>query len=98
MEEEERLREAKKPRHQDLDLQTLMDASDATEIGDFKSAAMPVGLLRRIMIASQPAQWEREKELHAKLRAAGAASAVAALTDWDYFFLGALSKLGTRPA
>lgn len=36
MEEEERLREAKKPRHQDLDLQTLMDDSDATQIDDFK--------------------------------------------------------------
>ncbi|KAI0775858.1 mitochondrial carrier [Trametes elegans] len=33
------------------------------------------------------------KSRTAKLRAAGAASAVAALTDWDYFFLGALSKL-----
>ena len=30
------------------------------------------------------------------LRAAGgAASAVAVLSDWDFFFLGALSKLGT---
>ncbi|KAJ7047392.1 mitochondrial carrier domain-containing protein [Mycena alexandri] len=28
-----------------------------------------------------------------KLRAAGAAAAVAALTDWDFFLLGALSKL-----
>jgi len=30
----------------------------------------------------------------AKLRAAGAATAVAVLSDWDFFFLGALSKLG----
>ncbi|KAJ7700057.1 mitochondrial carrier [Mycena rosella] len=29
----------------------------------------------------------------AKLRAAGVATAVAVLTDWDFFFLGALSKL-----
>ncbi|TFK55676.1 mitochondrial carrier [Heliocybe sulcata] len=29
----------------------------------------------------------------AKLRASGAASAVAVLSDWDFFFLGALSKL-----
>ncbi|KAJ7638795.1 mitochondrial carrier domain-containing protein [Roridomyces roridus] len=29
----------------------------------------------------------------AKLRAAGAAAAVAVLSDWDFFFLGALSKL-----
>ena len=28
-----------------------------------------------------------------RLRAAGAKGAVAALSDWDYFFLGALSKL-----
>ena len=30
-----------------------------------------------------------------KLRAAGAVSAAAILSDWDFFFLGALSKLGT---
>lgn len=30
----------------------------------------------------------------AKMRARGAGSAVAVLTDWDFFFLGALSKLG----
>jgi adenine nucleotide transporter 17 len=29
-----------------------------------------------------------------KLRAGGIAAAVAVLSDWDYFFLGALSKLG----
>ena len=29
----------------------------------------------------------------AKLRASGARNAVAVLSDWDYFFLGALSKL-----
>lgn len=29
-----------------------------------------------------------------KLRAAGLATAVAVLSDWDFFFLGALSKLG----
>lgn len=29
-----------------------------------------------------------------KLRAAGAAAAVAVLSDWDFFLLGALSKLG----
>ena len=36
------------------------------------------------------------KRRTAKLRAAGGAmaTAVAVLTDWDYFFLGALSKLG----
>lgn len=28
------------------------------------------------------------------MRATGAGSAVAVLTDWDFFFLGALSKLG----
>ncbi|KAI0638575.1 mitochondrial carrier [Trametes polyzona] len=33
------------------------------------------------------------KRRTAKLRAAGAATAVALLTDWDYFLLGALSKL-----
>jgi solute carrier family 25 (peroxisomal adenine nucleotide transporter), member 17 len=32
-----------------------------------------------------------------RLRAAGAATAVAILSDWDFFFLGALSKLGTIP-
>jgi cation diffusion facilitator CzcD-associated flavoprotein CzcO len=41
------------------------------EIGDFKAAAMPVGLLRQIMIASQDAQWAEEKVLHAKLRKGG---------------------------
>jgi solute carrier family 25 (peroxisomal adenine nucleotide transporter), member 17 len=30
----------------------------------------------------------------AKLRAAGAVAAVAVLSDWDFFFLGAISKLG----
>lgn len=30
----------------------------------------------------------------AKLRAAGLVTAVAVLSDWDFFFLGALSKLG----
>jgi len=30
-----------------------------------------------------------------KLRAAGAVTAVAILSDWDFFLLGALSKLGT---
>jgi adenine nucleotide transporter 17 len=30
----------------------------------------------------------------AKLRAAGVTTAVAVLTDWDFFLLGALSKLG----
>ena len=36
------------------------------------------------------------KRRTAKLRAAGGAmaTAVAVLSDWDYFFLGALSKLG----
>jgi adenine nucleotide transporter 17 len=29
-----------------------------------------------------------------KLRAAGAVTAAAILSDWDFFFLGALSKLG----
>jgi len=29
-----------------------------------------------------------------KLRAAGAVAAVASLSDWDFFLLGALSKLG----
>ena len=29
-----------------------------------------------------------------KLKAAGFATAAAVLTDWDFFFLGALSKLG----
>lgn len=29
-----------------------------------------------------------------KLRAAGVVAAVAALSDWDFFLLGALSKLG----
>lgn len=33
----------------------------------------------------------------AKLRAAGLATAVAVLSDWDFFFLGALSKLGENP-
>ncbi|KAJ8522976.1 hypothetical protein ONZ45_g476 [Pleurotus djamor] len=33
------------------------------------------------------------KSRTSKLRAAGLATAVAALTDWDFFFLGALSKL-----
>ena len=33
------------------------------------------------------------KSRTAKLRAAGAKHAVAVLSDWDYFFLGALSKL-----
>lgn len=33
-----------------------------------------------------------------KLRAAGAATAVAILSDWDFFFLGAVSKLGTLPS
>lgn len=38
------------------------------------------------------------KRRTAKLRAAGGlATAVAALSDWDYFFLGALSKLGELP-
>jgi adenine nucleotide transporter 17 len=32
-----------------------------------------------------------------KLRAAGAATAVTILSDWDFFFLGAVSKLGTLP-
>ena len=36
------------------------------------------------------------KSRTAKLRAGGAKHAVAALSDWDYFFLGALSKLGTQ--
>ena len=31
-----------------------------------------------------------------RLRAAGAAAAVAALTGWDFFVLGAISKLGTH--
>lgn len=30
----------------------------------------------------------------ANLRAAGAVAAVAVLSDWDFFLLGALSKLG----
>jgi solute carrier family 25 (peroxisomal adenine nucleotide transporter), member 17 len=30
-----------------------------------------------------------------KLKAAGVAAAAAALTDWDFFFLGAISKLGS---
>jgi adenine nucleotide transporter 17 len=33
-----------------------------------------------------------------KVRAAGATTAVAILSDWDYLFLGALSKLGAIPA
>jgi solute carrier family 25 (peroxisomal adenine nucleotide transporter), member 17 len=38
------------------------------------------------------------KRRTARLRAAGGvAAAVAILTDWDYFFLGALSKLGEYP-
>jgi solute carrier family 25 (peroxisomal adenine nucleotide transporter), member 17 len=32
-----------------------------------------------------------------KMRAAGVATAAAILSDWDFFFLGALSKLGTIP-
>lgn len=35
------------------------------------------------------------KSRTAKLRAGGAKTAVALLSDWDYFFLGALSKLST---
>lgn len=31
-----------------------------------------------------------------RLRAAGAATRVAVLTDWDFFVLGAISKLGTH--
>ena len=31
----------------------------------------------------------------ARLRAAGVVAGVAALTDWDFFLIGALSKLGT---
>lgn len=34
------------------------------------------------------------KRRTAKLRAHGLSKAVAVLSDWDYFFLGALSKLG----
>ena len=34
------------------------------------------------------------KRRTAKLKARAAGSAVAVLTDWDFFFLGALSKLG----
>lgn len=34
------------------------------------------------------------KRRTSKLRAGGIAGAVAVLSDWDYFFLGALSKLG----
>lgn len=30
------------------------------------------------------------------MRAAGLATAVAVLSDWDFFFLGALSKLGEK--
>lgn len=32
----------------------------------------------------------------AKLRATGLRTAVAVLSDWDFFFLGALSKLGMK--
>ena len=39
--------------------------------GDFKFASLPLGLLREIMISSQDAQWEEEKELHAKLANSG---------------------------
>jgi adenine nucleotide transporter 17 len=34
------------------------------------------------------------KRRTAKLRASGLATAIAVLSDWDFFFLGALSKLG----
>ena len=43
------------------------------EIGDFKFAGFPLGLFKQIMIASQDAQWEEEKELHTKLTKGGLA-------------------------
>jgi adenine nucleotide transporter 17 len=36
------------------------------------------------------------KKRTTKLKAAGLTTAVAVLSDWDFFFLGALSKLGRK--
>lgn len=41
------------------------------EVGDFKSACQPLGWLKEIAVSSQPAQWEREKVLHEKLKRGG---------------------------
>ncbi|KAI1795123.1 dimethylaniline monooxygenase (N-oxide-forming) [Ganoderma leucocontextum] len=38
------------------------------DISDFKSAAMPFGLLKKLNIADQQGAWEEDKELHDKLR------------------------------
>ena len=38
---------------------------------DLRTASWPLGLLRRVAIANQQAMWDREKELHDRLRGAG---------------------------
>ena len=42
-----------------------------TEVNDFKVAAMPLGLLKKIQKGMQPAALEFDKELHTGLRNAG---------------------------
>ncbi|CDO71325.1 hypothetical protein BN946_scf184908.g83 [Trametes cinnabarina] len=40
-------------------------------ISDFKCSSLPVGLLKKFMIANQQSAWEANKELHDKLRKGG---------------------------
>ncbi|KAI0353540.1 FAD/NAD-P-binding domain-containing protein [Trametes cingulata] len=41
------------------------------EVSDFKAAAFPLGLQKKMAIANQDAMWHAEKELHDKLRKGG---------------------------
>ncbi|RPD81236.1 dimethylaniline monooxygenase (N-oxide-forming) [Lentinus tigrinus ALCF2SS1-7] len=41
------------------------------DIADFKWASFPLGLLKKLMIASEGAMWDAQKELHDKLRKGG---------------------------
>ncbi|KAH9899992.1 FAD/NAD-P-binding domain-containing protein [Cubamyces lactineus] len=41
------------------------------EVADFKAAAWPLGLQKKLSIATEGAMWEAEKELHDKLRKGG---------------------------
>ncbi len=40
-------------------------------IADFKWASFPLGLMKKLMIASEGAMWDAQKELHDKLRKGG---------------------------
>ena len=41
------------------------------EVADFKTSSMPLGLSKRLAIASEQFMWESQKELHDKLRKGG---------------------------